>query len=66
MATERPRYTPQLMVNGDISRYSHDVSGEVWSVLTLGLELGTIDSPNALEHQVVSPLLAAARERSLQ
>lgn len=66
MATERPRYTPQLVVNGDVSQYSYDVAGEMWSVLALGMELGTIDSPNALERRVVSPLLAAARERSIQ
>jgi hypothetical protein len=66
MEVELPRFAPKLTVGGAIAHYNYDVAGEVWSVVLLGLELGEIDTPEALERRVVGPLRAAAAAHSIQ
>jgi len=66
MAAELPHFRPKLAVGGTVAHYAYDAAGEVWSVVLLGLELGEIDSPEALDRRIVVPLRAAASDHSIQ
>lgn len=66
MAAELPLFRPKLTIGGAISHYSYDAADGVWSVVLLGVELGEIDSPAALERLVVAPLRSAATDHSIQ
>jgi hypothetical protein len=57
---------PKLAVGGAAAHYTYDAAGEVWPIVLLGLELGEINSPAALDSRVVVPLRAAATDHSLQ
>ena len=57
MPAELPHFRPKLGVGGDVAHYDYDATGERWSVVLWGLELGDIDSPATLQHRVVAPLM---------
>ena len=65
MKPKLPRFQPALALGGAISVYSHNSGGDVWSAVLIGFELGGVDSPAALEQRVLTPLRAAALERSI-
>jgi len=63
---ERPHFSQELAVNGSLARYEYDKAGEVWSAVLIGFELGEIDSSEALDRLVVSPLRADAAAHSIE
>lgn len=60
MKAELALYKPALSVGGPISYYEYEDPTMDWAVVLRGLELGDIDSPQALKEKVVVPLKAAA------
>lgn len=65
MKDRRSRFQPALALGGAICLYNYDGGGEVWSAVLIGFELGDVDSLETLEQRVVTPLRAAALERSI-
>lgn len=59
------RFQPALALGGTVSLHRYDADGMMWSAVLIGFEIGDIDSPETLEQRVVTPLKAAALERSI-
>jgi hypothetical protein len=51
-------FTPPLHMGPPASLYTYDDENEQWRTWCLGLELGDVDRPEAIEEKVLPPLLA--------
>jgi hypothetical protein len=65
MKSEMPLFKPPLAVGGTVSFYEFKDPTMDWSVVSIGFELGDVDSPQALKQKVVNPLLQAVNERTI-